>query len=243
MINFHQSSPILNVRADCPPTHLLEFLVSEAGGLANEAANQVQANRQKEEALLERVRQAFDAKCVIKICMNEKVVEGAQRLLDNAHIIRQAVDLRGACIALDDCYEVWDSGFISIPYNFQIQELPAMVRMLQAGQRPQAAGAAAAAAASGAPAASGMGGGEDLASNRANTGSSADGKRVPVARYQSQHVSSQATKLLVVRPVHNPMGTSMRTRGIQRRSLPVRAVHTSHLYHTRGVNIAQACPL
>ena len=31
LINFHQSSPILNVRADCPPAHLLEFLVSEGG--------------------------------------------------------------------------------------------------------------------------------------------------------------------------------------------------------------------
>lgn len=31
---------------------------------------------------------------------------------------------------------MWDSGFISIPYDFSISELPAMVRMLQAGQRP-----------------------------------------------------------------------------------------------------------
>lgn len=31
LINFHQSSPILNVRSDCPPSHLLEFLVSEGG--------------------------------------------------------------------------------------------------------------------------------------------------------------------------------------------------------------------
>lgn len=38
--------------------------------------------------------------------MNDKVVEAAQRLLDNADVIKQAVDLKGACIALDDCYEV-----------------------------------------------------------------------------------------------------------------------------------------
>lgn len=48
----------------------------------------------------------FEAKCVIKICMNDKVLEGAMRLLDNAEVIKQAVDLRGTCIALDDCYEV-----------------------------------------------------------------------------------------------------------------------------------------
>lgn len=85
--------------------------------------------------------QTFEAKCVIKICMNDKVVEGAMRLLEHANTIRQAVNLKGACIALDDCYEVWDSGFISIPYNFKIQELTGMVRMLQSGQRPDQASA------------------------------------------------------------------------------------------------------
>lgn len=43
---------------------------------------------------------------MIKICMNDKVVEGAKRLLEHADVIKQAVDLKGACIALDDCYEV-----------------------------------------------------------------------------------------------------------------------------------------
>jgi hypothetical protein len=52
----------------------------------------------------------FEAKCVIKICMNDKVVEGAMRLLDNAETIKKAVDLRGSCIALDDCYEVSSAG-------------------------------------------------------------------------------------------------------------------------------------
>lgn len=74
------------------------------------------------------------------------MAEGAQRLIDNAEVIKQAVDLRGACLALDDCYEVWDSGFISIPYNFKLQDLPQMVRMLQSGQRPPAPGEEAAAA-------------------------------------------------------------------------------------------------
>jgi len=56
--------------------------------------------------LLRRPPQVFDARCVIKICMNDQVAEAAQRLLENAPLIKQAVDLRGACIALDDCYEV-----------------------------------------------------------------------------------------------------------------------------------------
>lgn len=57
LINFHQSSPILNVRADCPPSHLMEFLMSEGGVQASEAASEVHSTRQREEALLERVRQ------------------------------------------------------------------------------------------------------------------------------------------------------------------------------------------
>lgn len=56
LINFHQSSPILNVRADCPPSHLMEFLASEGGVLASSAAAEVHVSRQREEALLERVR-------------------------------------------------------------------------------------------------------------------------------------------------------------------------------------------
>ncbi|GLI69251.1 hypothetical protein VaNZ11_013828, partial [Volvox africanus] len=118
LINFHTSSPILNVRTDCPPQHLLEFLVSETGIAASEAATEVQSSREREEALLEKVRKAFGLKCIIKICMNDKVLEGAQRLLEHADLIKTTVNLKGASIALDDCYELWDSGFISVPYNF-----------------------------------------------------------------------------------------------------------------------------
>lgn len=156
LISFHQSSPILNVSADCPPSHLLEFLASEAGGSASSVAQDVHKSRAREEAILESVRQALEAKCVIKICMNDKVIEGAQRLLDNVEVIKRTVDLKGACIALDDCYEVWDSGFISIPYNFSIQDLPSMVRMLQAGQRPGTVAGATDAAASATAARMGM---------------------------------------------------------------------------------------
>lgn len=45
LINFHTSSPILNVRTDCPPQHLIEFLVSETGVAASEAATEVQSSR------------------------------------------------------------------------------------------------------------------------------------------------------------------------------------------------------
>ena len=52
---------------------------------------------------------------------SDKVLEGARRLLEHAESIRQSVDLSGASLAIDDCYEVWGSGFISIPYDFTLQ--------------------------------------------------------------------------------------------------------------------------
>lgn len=45
LINFHTSSPILNIRTDCPPQHLLEFLLSETGTAASDAATEVQNSR------------------------------------------------------------------------------------------------------------------------------------------------------------------------------------------------------
>jgi hypothetical protein len=52
---------------------------------------------------------------------SDKVLEGARRLLEHAETIRKTVDLSGASLAIDDCYEVWGSGFISIPYDFTLQ--------------------------------------------------------------------------------------------------------------------------
>lgn len=36
----------------------------------------------------------------------DKVIAAAQRLLDSANMIRSTVDLSGASLAIDDCYEV-----------------------------------------------------------------------------------------------------------------------------------------
>eukprot|EP00955_Chlamydomonas_euryale_P049530 354273-Chlamydomonas_euryale.AAC.1 len=62
LISFHPSSPVLNVSADCPTDHLLEFLASEAGSGASTDAAEVHASRAREDALLEDVRSALDAK-------------------------------------------------------------------------------------------------------------------------------------------------------------------------------------
>ena len=49
----------MQVRSDCPPGLLLEFLASEAGLAASEAAEGVASSRAEEEALLQQARAAF----------------------------------------------------------------------------------------------------------------------------------------------------------------------------------------
>lgn len=103
-----------------------------------QAAAAVQITKKEEQELLERIRQEFGAKHVVRVCSMfecERVLDGARRLLEYAPTIKQSVDLRGASLAIDDCYEVWGSGFISIPYDFTLQELqPQLRKLLSAGK-------------------------------------------------------------------------------------------------------------
>lgn len=109
---------------------------------ADEAAAALESTRREEQELLEKIRAAFSAKSVVRVCSvydRSKVLAGAQKLLENAETIKSTVSLAGASIAIDDCYEVWGSGFISIPYNFTVQELPQqLVRLLKAGEQQEA---------------------------------------------------------------------------------------------------------
>ena len=46
----------------------------------------------------------------------------------------------GVTIAIDTCYEVWDSGIISVPWDFNIHELrPQLIKLLKAGGTPSSA--------------------------------------------------------------------------------------------------------
>lgn len=103
-----------------------------------QAAAAVQVTKKEEQELLERIRQEFGAKHVVRVCSMfecDRVLDGARRLLEYAPTIKQTVDLRGASLAIDDCYEVWGSGFISIPYDFTLQELqPQLRKLLSAGK-------------------------------------------------------------------------------------------------------------
>lgn len=73
---------------------------------------------------------------VIRVCSmskREEVIEAAQKLINNADSIRQYIDLSNVNLAIDDCYQMWESGFISIPYDFQLKDLrPQLQKMLLA---------------------------------------------------------------------------------------------------------------
>lgn len=51
----------------------------------------------------------------------DKVFEAAYRLLENADHIKATVNLEGTSIAIDNVYELWESGVISIPYDFSLK--------------------------------------------------------------------------------------------------------------------------
>eukprot|EP01024_Parvocaulis_polyphysoides_P030148 TRINITY_DN27393_c0_g1_i1.p1 TRINITY_DN27393_c0_g1~~TRINITY_DN27393_c0_g1_i1.p1 ORF type:complete len:447 (-),score=52.08 TRINITY_DN27393_c0_g1_i1:11-1288(-) len=68
MVDFLPSSPVLQVRSDCQPEVLLDFLCSEEAEVADEAAVAVETGRIHEEQLLEQVRIALNAKHVIRVC-------------------------------------------------------------------------------------------------------------------------------------------------------------------------------
>jgi hypothetical protein len=132
----------------------VEFLASDGPAAADQAAAAVAAGQQEEHELLEQIRAAFGAKHVVRVCgatEGAAVMEGVRRLLDSADALkRSGVDLAGASLAIDDCYEVWGSGFISIPYDFELNDLqPQLQRLLSAG--PSEAGEGGGGAGGGAP--------------------------------------------------------------------------------------------
>eukprot|EP00891_Asterochloris_glomerata_P005651 jgi/Astpho2/5651/gw1.00079.112.1_t len=133
LIDFLASSSVLQVRADCMPRKLLEYMCSEAGLAASDAAAAGERSKAQEDLLLEQVREALGCKHVIRVCTNHdqsRVTGAAERLLQHAAAIRCSVDLSGASIAIDDCYELWESGFISIPYNFNLKDLQPQLQRL-----------------------------------------------------------------------------------------------------------------
>ena len=60
----HRLSIVAQVRSDCSPQRLLEFLAGEAGLAANEAAEVVASSRAQEDALLEQVPPFISTSCM-----------------------------------------------------------------------------------------------------------------------------------------------------------------------------------
>ena len=133
MIDFLSSSSVLQIRSDCPPTRLLDFLCSDACMVADTAATAIAGARQEEQELLDAVCEALGAKSVIRLCSSyesERVALAAQRLLAAAPSIKAAINLSAVSLAIDDCYEVWESGFVSIPHDFVVSDLKPQLQAL-----------------------------------------------------------------------------------------------------------------
>ena len=94
---------LLQVRADCMPRKLLEYMCSEAGLAASNAAAAGERSKAQEDLLLEQVREALGCKHVIRVCTNHdqsRVMGAAERLLQHAAAIRGSVNLSGGCSGL-----------------------------------------------------------------------------------------------------------------------------------------------
>lgn len=136
LLEYVASSSLLQISSDCPPDHLIQFMNSEDGILANQSAAILTDGKEKEEEALAAVKTALGAKAVVRLCSSQhrsEVLEAVQKLIDAAPSIRATIDLRNVSIAIDDCYDVWDSGFVSIPYDFSLVDLePKLVALLGA---------------------------------------------------------------------------------------------------------------
>ena len=85
------------------PRKLLEYMCSEAGLAASDAAAAGVRSKAQEDRLLEQVCEALGCKHVIRVCTNHdqgRVMEAAERLLQHAAAIRRSVDLSGGCSGL-----------------------------------------------------------------------------------------------------------------------------------------------
>eukprot|EP00210_Caulerpa_lentillifera_P000315 g308.t1 len=139
MIDYSIASSTLHIRTDCTPLYLLNFVTSEECLNAGNEAQEMISEEAEEQRILEEARVALGAKHVIRICSvyeRQKAIRAAERLIKNAEVIRQTVDLSEAGIAIDSNYQAWDSGFISIPYDYHLKELkPNLQKLIGTGKR------------------------------------------------------------------------------------------------------------
>ncbi|KAI8104390.1 hypothetical protein M9434_002948 [Picochlorum sp. BPE23] len=127
------ASKILTVRTDCPPDVLLTFINSDEAINAHITSNNVDSDDSLEEESLQLACEALGAKRLIRICSSYEqgnVLAACARLLEVADQIRGGLDLSNISLAIDDRYDVWDSGIISIPYDFKVSDIQPKLKAL-----------------------------------------------------------------------------------------------------------------
>ena len=125
-IDMNETSTMIQVRSDCPPGALIAFMCSEDARSLNEKVQFIEKHRNIEADHLAKVKKALKARQVIRVCSaphTKEFYDACQRLVEHSDYILQHVDLKGIFLAIDDCYELWESGFISIPHDFEVEAL------------------------------------------------------------------------------------------------------------------------
>ena len=154
-VEYTDRSCVVQVRNDSDPEDIIDFQTSGDCEAVERQVRDERTLRREETEVLDRVREALDAKTVISLCSpreHDLVLAAGRRLLAAAPEIRRAVDLTGACICIDDCYDAWDNGYVSLPYDFSVGDVaPALIRLLSGAGAKKKAKDEGAFAAGGAP--------------------------------------------------------------------------------------------
>ena len=131
-ITYIPSSRLLTVTTECSPKMLVEFLRSEEALEASEASDDTTSDSYFEEQALELAREALGAKRLLRIMASYEtgaVMEACGRLIEVGERLA-GLDLSNVELAIDNQYDLWDSGIISVPYDFRIEDVEERIRGL-----------------------------------------------------------------------------------------------------------------
>lgn len=186
----------LQVHHHCSPRQLMELLLSNAAIAASSTSGERLETATAEQELLSSAKAALGARHVVRICARDKgerVTTALQRLIENAPVIKQRIDLRGVCLAIDDNYHLWDSGYVSIPYDFDIDSMAGEVTKLLApvADMPESPGITEAEAAAVEAAAAASVAAAAVAADAAAAAKAAEKTAAEMARVHPKHQSAE----------------------------------------------------
>lgn len=131
-ITYIPSSRLLTITTECSPKVLVEFLRSEEALEASEASKDMSSDSYFEEQALELAREALGAKRLLRIMASYEtgaVMEACGRLIEVGERLA-GLDLSNVELAIDNQYDLWDSGIISVPYDFRVEDVEEKIRGL-----------------------------------------------------------------------------------------------------------------